>query len=154
VLQSRTRFWKRAGLTGSARTDQPAEIWDGAHEVPVDRGILGATAGGAIGRSLMDVSPADGLAYGVNLVERTFPQIRANFEKGAVRQWALEPWSRGAFAIFRPGQMTAMAPVIAAPEGRVHFAGEHTSTWTGWMEGALESGERAAREVMSMDAAR
>ena len=52
------------------------------------------------------------------------------------------------------GQMTAMAPVIAAPEGRVHFAGEHTSTWTGWMEGALESGERAAREVMSMDAAR
>lgn len=154
VLQSRTRFWKRAGLTGSARTDQPAEIWDAAHEVPVDRGILGATAGGAIGRSLMDVTPADGLAFGVSLVEQTFPQIRANFEKGAVRQWALEPWSRGAFAVFGPGQMTSMRPAIASPEGRVHFAGEHTSTWTGWMEGALQSGERAAREVISMDTAR
>jgi monoamine oxidase len=45
--------------------------------------------------------------------------------------------------------MSAMAPDIARPEGRVHFAGEHTSAWMGWMEGAIESGERAAREVLA-----
>jgi monoamine oxidase len=154
VLQSRTRFWRGAGLTGSARTDQPAEIWDSTHEVPVTRGILGATVGGALGRSLIDLSPADCLAYGVELVAQSFPPIGANFERGAVRRWAIEPWSRGAFAVFRPGQMTSMLPVMASPEGRVHFAGEHTSTWPGWMEGALESGERAAREVIDMDTPR
>jgi monoamine oxidase len=39
-------------------------------------------------------------------------------------------------------------PEISGPEDRIHFAGEHTSPWTGWMEGALESGERAAREIL------
>jgi monoamine oxidase len=42
-----------------------------------------------------------------------------------------------------------MMPLVSKPEGRLHFAGEHTSSWMGWMEGALESGERAAREVLS-----
>jgi len=45
----------------------------------------------------------------------------------------------------RPDAVTSSA--IVGPEGRVHFAGEHTSPWSGWMEGALESGLRAAREV-------
>jgi monoamine oxidase len=72
-----------------------------------------------------------------------------NFERGVAWRWALERWSRGAFAVFRPGQMASMMPEIPRPEGRVHFAGEHTSAWMGWMEGALESGERAAREVMN-----
>ena len=40
-------------------------------------------------------------------------------------------------------------PVMARPENGIHFAGEHTSPWTGWMEGALQSGERAAREVLN-----
>jgi monoamine oxidase len=44
--------------------------------------------------------------------------------------------------------MSTMMPDIARPEGRVHFAGEHTSSWMGWMQGALESGERAAAEVL------
>jgi monoamine oxidase len=42
-----------------------------------------------------------------------------------------------------------MMPGISTPEGRVHFAGEHTSGWMGWMEGALRSGERAASEVLT-----
>jgi monoamine oxidase len=43
--------------------------------------------------------------------------------------------------------MTRLLEHVARPEGRVHFAGEHTSNWPGWMQGALESGERAALEV-------
>ena len=42
-----------------------------------------------------------------------------------------------------------LMPVLASAENGLHFAGEHTSIWTGWMEGALESGERAAREVLN-----
>jgi len=65
-----------------------------------------------------------------------------------VHQWGRERWSRGSLVAFRPGQMSAMMPAIVEPEDRLHFAGEHTSSWMGWMEGALESGERAAREVL------
>jgi monoamine oxidase len=59
-----------------------------------------------------------------------------------------EPWSCGAFPIFKPGQMIALMPHIARAENGMHFACEHTSVCTGWMEGALQSGERAAREVL------
>ena len=43
--------------------------------------------------------------------------------------------------------MESFLPHLARPEGRVHFAGDHTSPWPGWMNGALQSGARAAREV-------
>lgn len=149
LLQSRRRFWRASGLSGSARTDRPAEIWDCTYDLPRTRGILGATAGGAVGRAMLTMSPEECLALGQGIVADAFPNIRADFEKGVVHRWALEPWSRGAFAVFHPGQMSSMMPHISRPEGRIHFAGEHTSAWMGWMEGALQSGERAAAEVLA-----
>jgi monoamine oxidase len=148
LLQSRDRFWNRAGLNGSARTAH-AEIWDSAYDRQGPaRGLLGATAGGAVGRKFMDMTDAQSLQYGIDLVADAFPGIRSAFEKGVVHQWAQDRWSRGAFVAFAPGQMTALVPEIAQPEDRLHFAGEHTSSWMSWMEGALESGERAAREIL------
>ena len=149
LLQSRTRFWEAAGLSGSARTDQPAEIWDCTYDLPGERGILGMTVGGAIGRSLAGMSADQAVKFGASLAARTFPDIRSELEKGSAWRWANEPWSRGAFAVFHPRQMAAMMPGISRPEGRIHFAGEHTSSWMGWMEGALQSGERAAAEVLA-----
>ena len=99
----------------------------------------------------MDLTDAQSLAFGIDLVAEAFPGIRSAFEKGVVHQWARDRWSRGAFVAFAPGQMTALMPEIARPEDRLHFAGEHTSSWMGWMEGALESGERAAREILGSD---
>ena len=61
--------------------------------------------------------------------------------------WQEEEWSGGAYAIYEPGQMFSLLPHIAAPDGRIHFAGEHTSPWHGWMRGALHSGIRVAREI-------
>ena len=109
---------------------------------------MAATVGGALGRELSDLTPERAVQRGVELMSETFPKMRAAFDQGVAYPWAAEPWSRGAFAVFHPGQMSAMSADIARPEGRLHFAGEHTSAWMGWMEGALESGERAAREVL------
>jgi monoamine oxidase len=136
-------------LSGSARTDLPAEIWDCTYDLPSARGILGATVGGAAADSAAKMTPEAAVFLGRDVVARTFRDLPANFEKGTALRWGLEPWSRGAFAVCRPGQMTAFMPDLAASEGRIHFAGEHTSSWMGWMEGALESGERAAHEVLS-----
>jgi monoamine oxidase len=133
VVQAKTRFWEADGLSGAARTDDPAEIWDAASDQTGAAGLLAATGSG---------NPRDAF-------DRAFPGSARRFDREASVSWGQEPWSLGAFAVFRPGQMTAFAPEIARPEGRLHFAGEHTSPWMGWMEGALESAERVAREVLA-----
>jgi monoamine oxidase len=64
--------------------------------------------------------------------------------------WIDDPWARGSYAGFGPGQYTDFWGFLGRPEGRVHFAGEHTSTFSqGYLNGGVESGERAAREVLS-----
>ena len=150
LLQARGRFWQSGDLSGSARTDRATEVWDSTFDQMTSRrGVLGASVGGRVGRAVLDMTAEDSLAFGVGLVADAFPAIRSQFEKGFVQRWALDPWSRGAFAVFKPGEMSTLLPTMARPENGVHFAGEHTSSWTGWMEGALQSGERAAREVLS-----
>jgi monoamine oxidase len=149
LLQTRTRFWSQGGLSGYARTDRSAEIWDCGYDLPGTQGILGATVAGAAGRSALGMTSDAAVGFGRSVVADAFPEIGRHFAKGIVHRWALEPWARGAFAVFRPRQMSSLAPGLGAPEDRIHFAGEHTSSWSGWMEGALESGERAAREILS-----
>jgi monoamine oxidase len=147
LLQTTTRFWHVQGLSGTARTDQPIETWDASYEQLAERGLVAATAGGAIGRALATMDDATAIQRMAALVSEPFPAMEGAFEKGIVYRWATDRWAQGAFAVFGVSEMTALAPVVAAPEGRVHFAGEHTSPWMGWMEGALESGQRAAGEV-------
>ena len=150
LLQARSRFWRSADLSGSARTDRATEVWDSTFDqVTSPRGILGASFGGGVGRTVLDMTPQDSLTFGIGLVADAFPAIRSQFEKGFIQRWTLDPWSRGAFPVFKPGEMSTLMPAMARPENGIHFAGEHTSSWTGWMEGALQSGERAAREVLN-----
>ncbi|MES1256138.1 MAG: FAD-dependent oxidoreductase, partial [Acidobacteriota bacterium] len=148
LLETRSRFWHRSGLSGYARTDQPAEIWDAAYDIPVAAGLLAATIGGVTASRFLALPPEAALARGRALAAVPFPGLPTEFRRGVVHQWGLERWSRGAFAVFHPGQMTGMMPDIVRPEGRIHFAGEHTSAWMGWMEGALQSGARAVQEVL------
>lgn len=61
-----------------------------------------------------------------------------------------DEWARGASAYYKPGQFSSLHPHVSKPEGRIYFAGEHTSVWIdGWMQGALESGNRVANEINS-----
>jgi monoamine oxidase len=69
------------------------------------------------------------------------------FETMFVKIWHKDPWTKGALGIPGPGQLTSILLGAEQPEGRVHFAGEHLSRFQGWMQGALESGLRAMREV-------
>jgi monoamine oxidase len=149
LFQARSRFWSSSDLNGSARTDRATETWDATFDQTATRRcILAVNSGGASGRAVVDMTPDESVTFGIGLAADAFPAIASQLEKGVVQRWASDPWSRGAFAVFAPGQMSALMPAMARPEHGIHFAGEHTSSWTGWMEGALESGERAAREVL------
>ena len=75
------------------------------------------------------------------------PGLERHVEHGASVFWDADPWARGDYAWFAPGEMRAFLPHLARAEGRIHFAGDHTSLWPGWMQGALASGRRAADEV-------
>lgn len=66
-----------------------------------------------------------------------------------VQDWATEPWTRGCpVALFAPATWTATGDALRAPCGLIHWAGTETATeWCGYLEGALQAGERAAEEV-------
>jgi len=67
------------------------------------------------------------------------------------KNWVDDPWSRGCYGAFMsPGTMSRYAYAGRLPVGRVHWAGTETATeWSGYIEGAIQSGERVAREVLA-----
>ncbi|KAI4545497.1 hypothetical protein MJG53_019618 [Ovis ammon polii x Ovis aries] len=66
------------------------------------------------------------------------------------KNWCEEQYSAGCYtSYFPPGIMTQYGRVLRQPVGRIYFAGTETAThWSGYMEGAVEAGERAAREIL------
>ena len=88
----------------------------------------------------------DRIAAAFDQARRIFPEFTAAFEGGVSKAWGLDPWQRGSFALHTPGQIGYIT-TLREPEGRIHFAGEHTSHWTGWMQGALDSARRVVREI-------
>lgn len=147
-MQTRKRFWLEEGLTGSATTDLPmVTAYDKAHYLPGKRGMLEAYVAGERARKLAAMTANERLSFTVNQMKLVLPNIAEHYEGGASVCWDDEQWTRGAYAWFKPGQMESFLPHFAKPEGRVHFAGDHLSPWPGWMNGALQSGNRAAREI-------
>jgi monoamine oxidase len=147
-LQTRRRFWLDEGLSGAATTDLPLMgVYDKNFYQPGTRGMLEAYEAGERARKLAAMNADDRFNFAVNQIQMIHPAIREHLEGGSSICWDDERWSRGAYAWFRPGEMTKWLPHIATPEGRIHFAGDHTSPSPGWMNGALQSGNRVAGEV-------
>jgi monoamine oxidase len=151
-VQTRSRFWIGAGLSGSAQSDNPPMlVSERTVNQPGSRGILEAYLAGAEARRVCALPERERIASVVADLTPLFPGLAAQAEGGASKCWDEDEWSRGAYAWFRPGQMTAMLPHLARPEGRIHFAGDHTSSTPGWMEGALQSAERVVGEIVAAE---
>jgi len=147
VLQCRTRYWEKDGYNGFGMSDLPQEIWHPSFDQPGSRGLLVSYMYFALGQLVGAMSEEDRLAFASREMDKVHPGLFDNLEGHFSKVWAADPWAGGAAAIPSPRQMSTLCEGIEKPEGRVHFAGEHTSNWTGWMQGALESGLRAAKEV-------
>jgi monoamine oxidase len=85
------------------------------------------------------------------LVRQLLPGIRGQIVGVAHKAWQEDPWAGGGWGWTQPGELRWMFPAMRQVEGRVHFAGEHTSIWAAWMNGALESAERVAAEILHAD---
>ncbi|WBP86250.1 flavin monoamine oxidase family protein [Kitasatospora cathayae] len=95
------------------------------------------------------LTPGERYAFALDDLERLFgPRARREFTGvGATQSWARARYALGEAAIVTPGQLHELHPATRTPEGRVHFAGEHTSLKPAWIEGALESAVRTFLEV-------
>jgi monoamine oxidase len=143
-LQTRSPFWERSRANGFAVTDLPAEIWPSTFGQRASRAVmqLYVRHGTSLEWSKLgtDARVADALAR----MEQAAPGARAAFERGEVKCWGEDAWTGCAWTHPSPPQLVD----VVAPEGRIHFAGEHSSVYASWMNGALDSGNRAAREIM------
>jgi len=146
-LQTRRKFWTEEGLNGFADTDHPMEIWNPTFDQQGTRGMLVAYLEDGLTQRIAAQPDSERIRFGIGAVEQVHPRLPEYLEVATSLNWAEQPWARGAYAYFTPRQITSWTELIRQPEGRIHFAGEHASSWPGWMQGALESGLRAAREV-------
>ena len=129
-------------------TDLPImNVMDSTFRQPGTRGILHAFMSGNQARTVRAKSQSERIQFAIEEMKKIYQEIEVENKHCTSKCWDEDEWSRGACAYFKPGQMHQLTPYIASPEGRVYFAGDHTSTWSGWMQGALQSGHRAACEV-------
>ncbi len=151
VFQVRERIWEdEDGIRGGATvTELPIRRMNyPTPDLSTRRGVLLASytwGQDALQWGAMDEETR--LEEALDDVERIHPRIRDVYEVGASHAWYSDRWARGAFAMFAPGQQTELQADIVRPEGRIHFAGEHCSLYHAWIQGALESGIRAAQAI-------
>jgi monoamine oxidase len=153
------KTWPQHGFSGAAYTDWHRfdVCWDDSVPLGADGApaLLCAFPGAATGRSVLSgaahgTAPDEDVQWFLQQIDPIFPGTRAAYTGRAYEDhWSRDPWVRGAYSYCRVGQATSFLSIAATTEGHVHFAGEHTSANNqGYLEGAVESGERAAREIL------
>ncbi len=149
VLQMKERFWINDGLSGSAKTDLPSEIWDPCYEKEALRGLLAVYFKSSKSLELDELSMNDRSVFTTKYLSNVFNTIENHVEGGVSKQWSNDKWAGGGTVLAGKGDMVNCQHHLSKSEGRIHFAGEHTSAYHGWMQGAIESGIRVANEVFA-----
>ena len=142
-LQTRNRFFEEKGFNGFAFTSGLIEIWQPTWSQPGPRAILMTYARPGEAERITNLKESERIAVTLKQLDEMFTGLRENFERGATKCWLEDEWARGAWAfVGLTNFFTA-----SSPDERIHFAGEHLSPWSSWMQGALSSGLRAVKEI-------
>jgi monoamine oxidase len=150
ALHSSRAFWEADGLAPSMWTDsrigRVSAIYHGDSNDEVSSLVVSAFGPGADDLDTLGTEAA--ARYVVAEIERMRPAASGCLSVTSQQSWTRDPFSAGAWAYFHPGTVTAFLPAMLQAHGRVHFCGEQTALATRGMEGALESGARAADETL------
>jgi monoamine oxidase len=164
VPQSYLAAWERAGLAHNAKLHVPLtrpaaasavqsvpdRFWtwtaaDGSGQVQPVLHAFGGTEEG-----LAALAVAEGPVRWASLAAALRPELSLDVSRATLTTWNDDPWAGESYSALTITAADGDDEVLAAPVGRVHFAGEHTAgAWAGLMEGALRSGARAAGEVLT-----
>jgi monoamine oxidase len=147
LLQFDRRFWRKPKRPLAFGTDLPAgALWDATELQRTPHGILSFLAGGRASAALQDILAREGEAGAIRQIAWLGKPAKLLASRTVV--WEDDPWARGGYAYFDPGFDPLWRAWLARPAGRILFAGEHTSIKSqGYMNGAIETGLRAAAEV-------
>ncbi|MGW6282682.1 flavin monoamine oxidase family protein [Kribbella sp. NPDC055071] len=157
-FQTKTRFWaddplgRLGGLELVGTDTSVGRIWNTSSQQH-DRTL------GMVHSYMLDT---DAIDFASRPEYARIPRMRHEFGKllpgfagqevaAVSKVWQEDPWIGGVTGWVQPGELRSLFPVMRRAENRIHFAGEHTSLWIAWMNGALESAERVVAEITAAD---
>jgi monoamine oxidase len=144
-------FWDEDGYPPSMFTDSlpgmVAAVRSGADPATVTH--LTAWVIGPTADRLDALDPDDAIRAVIAAIEQIRPSARGQLEPIASQSWGADAHARGAWAYFKPGQVTAFGAGMGAAHGRLHFCGEHLARAARGMEAALETAEIAVEEILA-----
>jgi monoamine oxidase len=146
----RSRFWEQDGFAPSLFTDTRAGMLAAARnrDDPTEVTSLAAWITGDNAAALDRLPPADAGRAVLTAIETLRPAARGQLELIGLQSWGADAYAGGAWAYFRPGEVTRFAPVLGQAHGRLKFCGEHLALQSRGMEGAMESAEEAAAAIL------
>jgi monoamine oxidase len=150
-VQFRNRHWESLASNGETFADTGYQnTWDVTRAQPGASGILVDYTGGTIGASFGAGTPEERAQQFLAQIEPVLPGLSAQWNgRATVDFWLGNQFTLGSYSFWKVGQYTQFAGIEGRPEGNAFFAGEHTSIdFQGYLNGAVETGERAAGEVV------
>lgn len=151
-VQFSSRPWNALGNNGDTFADTGYQAtWEVSRGQPGAAGILVDYTGGNVANTFGSGTPASRAGQFLAQLEPVLPGVSATWNgRATVDFWPGNPFSRGSYSYWRVGQYTKFVGIEGVQEGNAHFCGEHTSIDAqGYLEGAVETGERAASEVIA-----
>ena len=150
-LAPRSRFWEQDGYAPSLFTDTQAGMLAAARnrERPTEVTSLAAWVTGDQAAALDRLSPTDAGRAVIGAIEKIRPAAKGQLEVLGMHSWGADPYAGGAWAYFRPGDVTRYAAVLGNAHGRLQFCGEHLALQSRGMEGAMESAEEAVAAILA-----
>ncbi len=149
AMQYKTRFWDEPGSLGQRVFSDTLlrRVYHFSTDQPGPRGILLSFTSGADAEKLGRLTEEDRLRIALEESAKIWPDAPKHWESAAIKYWNEDPWVRGSYSFTGVGQAQEFLDLAKTPEGRVHFAGEHTSVHRASMNGAIESGVRVSEEI-------
>jgi monoamine oxidase len=149
-VRTKRNFWEEDGLPLNFWSNGPEERMFSTPSRVQETPNISFYVRGQHGLNVAAMQPEAAFAYLCEKLAAVRPSTRGALELLRVQSWPTDKFNRGGYAYFKPGQINDFGQVMAQPAGRIHFAGEHTAKLTAGMEGACESGERAAIEILGV----
>jgi monoamine oxidase len=146
------RFWRDLGCNGETYADTGYQnTWEVSRGQAGTTGLLVDYTGGKIGATFGAGTPSSRAKQFVGQIEPLLPGATANWNGNAtIDYWPGYEWTKGSYSYWRVGQYTAFAGMEGAEQNGCHFAGEHTSIdFQGYLQGGVETGQRAAGEIVA-----
>jgi monoamine oxidase len=152
-VQFSDRHWNTLGNNGNTTADTGYQsTWDVTRAQAGKTGILVDYTGGTIGASFGSGTADSRARQFLAQLEPVLPGITGKYipGKATIDFWTGNPWTKGSYSYWKVGQYTAFSGVESLRRGKVHFCGEHTSQdFQGYLNGGVETGERAANEILA-----